>query len=154
MRWGRGGGGTANLGKNEVKENNLYTIKSKRKFNRFLFHNRLSLTVLTCVTYELVVNSSLRRSLCKSLFGPRREIVWAWSTLLKYWFGRLRRPFPKGESNLWNFQIFIKISKKGLWPSVFLKSLTFSTILKKSCWNCDFENQRSTPQLEIKFSNP
>ena len=52
---------------------------------------------------------------------------------IKYWFGRLRRPFPKGESNLRNFQIFIKISKKDLWPSVFLKSLTFNTILKKSC---------------------
>ena len=94
---------------------------------------------------------------CVNLFEPRRESVPAWSTLLPHSFGRLRRHFLLKNhisANLWNFQIFIQISKKGLWPSVFLKSLTFSTIFKKSCWNGDFENQRSTPQLGIKFSNP
>ena len=78
---------------------------------------------------------------CVNLFGPRRESVPAWSILLPHSFGRLRRHFLLKNhisSNLWNFQIFIKISKKGLWPSVFLKNLTFSTFLKKSCWNCDF----------------
>ena len=65
------------------------------------------------------------RSLCKSPFGPRRERAPAWSTLLRHSFGR-------GESNFRNFQIFIKFSKKGLWPSVFLKSLTFGMIFQKS----------------------
>ena len=51
------------------------TILQRPSQNRFLWETRAS------------------RSRCKSCFGPRREMVAAWWTLLSHSFGRLRRHF-------------------------------------------------------------
>ena len=43
-----------------------------------------------------------------------------------------------------------RLGREGLPPSVFLKTVTFSMILKKSCRSCDFDFFWSGPQ---KFAN-
>ena len=74
-----------------------------------------------------------------SAWSPRR---------FKKAFSRPSESYP--NSPTWH-QI---LDKKRLAVAHVFKTPYLSMIFKKSCENCDFENQIPTPQLDIKFWNP